>query len=69
MNQVAEESAVKETEVLAKARRRRFTAEYKQRILNQIDEAVAAGGSGEVGAILRRDGNGFCKTKQHKNFY
>ncbi len=56
MNRVAEEAAVKETEVLAKAKRRRFTAEYKQRILNQIDEAVAAGGSGEVGAILRREG-------------
>ena len=40
-------------EVVARAKRRRFTGEYKQRILTQTD---AAKGSGEIGAILRREG-------------
>ena len=42
-----------ETEVPAKARRRRFTAEYKQKILR---EAERCGKSGEIGALLRREG-------------
>jgi len=41
-----------ETEVVAKAERRRFTAEYKLRILQEADECS----SGEVGALLRREG-------------
>lgn len=45
-----------ETEVVAKAKRRGFTAEYKQRILDEVDRASAVGHSGEVGAILRREG-------------
>jgi transposase-like protein len=40
-------------EVLAKARRRRFTVEYKLRILR---EAERCKGAGEVGALLRREG-------------
>ena len=40
-------------EVVARAKRRRYTAEYKQRILAQAD---AAKGSGEIGAVLRRNG-------------
>jgi transposase-like protein len=40
-------------EVVAKARRRSFTADYKRRIL---DEADAARFSGSVGALLRREG-------------
>jgi len=40
-------------EVVARAQRRRYTAEYKQRILAQAD---AAKGSGEIGAMLRRNG-------------
>lgn len=40
-------------EVVARAKRRRFTAEYKQRILAQTD---AAKGSGDIGALLRREG-------------
>jgi transposase-like protein len=40
-------------EVVARAKRRRYTAEYKQRILAQAD---AAKGSGEIGAMLRRNG-------------
>ena len=39
--------------VEAKPMRRRFTAEYKLRILREVDRVK---GSGEVGAILRREG-------------
>ena len=42
-----------ETEVPAKARRRRFTAEYKRKILR---EAERCGKPGEIGALLRREG-------------
>ena len=42
-----------EVEVLAKAERRRFTAEYKRRILR---EAEACTRPGETGALLRREG-------------
>ncbi len=42
-----------DTEVAAKPVRRKYPAEYKQRILNEID---AAQEPGEVGAILRREG-------------
>jgi transposase-like protein len=41
-------------EVVAKPQRRRFSAEYKARILREV-EACAAG-SGGVGALLRREG-------------
>jgi transposase-like protein len=40
-------------EVVARAKRRRFTAEYKRKILAQTD---AAKGSGDIGAVLRREG-------------
>ena len=40
-------------EVVAHAQRRRFTADYKQRILKEVD---AAQGSGGIGALLRREG-------------
>ena len=40
-------------EVPTKATRRRFTAEYKLRVLR---EAAACRGSGELGALLRREG-------------
>lgn len=56
MNPPASVLPVKETEVLAKAKRRRFTAEYKERILKEVGEARASGQSGAVGAILRREG-------------
>ena len=42
-----------QTEVVAKAKRRQHPAEYKLRILREIDECK---GSGEVGAVLRREG-------------
>lgn len=43
----------REVEVLAKAARRRFTAEYKRRILK---EAERCSRPGEIGALLRREG-------------
>lgn len=42
-----------ETEVVVRAKRRQHTAEYKLRILRELDECT---GKGEVGAILRREG-------------
>lgn len=41
-------------EVPAKARRRRFSAEYKHRVLREAD--AARGDAGEIGALLRREG-------------
>jgi len=40
-------------EVLAKAERRRFTLEYKRRILQEADACTRPG---ELGALLRREG-------------
>lgn len=40
-------------EVVAQAKRRRFTAEYKQRILAEVDRTK---GSGGIGVLLRREG-------------
>ena len=40
-------------EVLARAKRRQFTGEYKQKILTQTDAVKV---SGEIGAVLRREG-------------
>jgi len=42
-----------ETEVSAKAQRRRFTAEYKRRLLKEADRCLRPG---EIGALLRREG-------------
>jgi transposase-like protein len=44
---------VPDPEVVARPKRRRFTAEYKLRI---VKEADACKGPGEVGALLRREG-------------
>jgi len=41
------------TEVVAKAKRRQYTLEYKLRILRELD---AIHGNGETGALLRREG-------------
>lgn len=41
------------TEVVAKAKRRQYTAEYKLRILQELDSSQ---GQGETGALLRREG-------------
>ena len=42
-----------DTEVVAKAQRRQYTAEYKLRILRELDNSK---GTGETGALLRREG-------------
>lgn len=42
-----------EVEVVAKAERRRFTAEYKLKVLREADSCKQ---SGEIGALLRREG-------------
>ncbi len=44
---------VPETEVVARPRRRRFTAAYKLRILEEADRCTRPG---ETGALLRREG-------------
>lgn len=44
---------VPDPEVLAQAKRRRFTAEYKQRILEEADQCQE---QGAIGALLRREG-------------
>ena len=50
----AERKRAVDPEVPAKARRRRFPAEYKQRVLREAD--AARGDAGEIGALLRREG-------------
>ena len=49
-----------EVEVLAKATRRRFSAEYKLKILR---EAEACTQPGEIGALLRREGLYFSNLR------
>lgn len=44
---------VPDPEVAARPKRRRFTAEYKLRILREVDGCT---GPGQVGALLRREG-------------
>ncbi len=44
---------VADSEVSEKARRRRFSAEYKSRVLREAD---ACSEPGEIGALLRREG-------------
>jgi transposase len=51
-NGKSEEEGTK-TEVVVKAKRRQHPAEYKLRILREVDECK---GKGEVGALLRREG-------------
>ena len=48
-----EQTAHPDPEVVAQAKRRSFTAEYKQSILTEVDRAKGTGG---VGALLRREG-------------
>ncbi len=44
---------VPDAEVVVKAKRRRFTKQYKLRILKQVDACTRPG---EIGAVLRREG-------------
>jgi transposase-like protein len=45
--------AATDVEVVAKAARRRFTAEYKRRMVREADRCTKPG---EIGALLRREG-------------
>jgi len=49
----AVEAAIPDPEVVVQAERRRFTAKYKLRIL---EEADGCNEPGEIGALLRREG-------------
>jgi transposase len=51
--QVVSAAPPPDPEVSERAARRRFTAEYKGRVLRQAD---ACAGTGELGALLRREG-------------
>jgi transposase len=46
-------SDIPDPEVMPKAKRRRFSAEYKRRILEEADQSTQPG---EIGALLRREG-------------
>jgi transposase-like protein len=46
-------ASIPDSEVTARPKRRRFTAEYKRSIL---DQAAAAQNAGAIGALLRREG-------------
>ena len=50
----------REVEVVAKSTRRRFTAEYKVKVLKEAD---ACHKPGEIGALLRREGLYFSNLK------
>ena len=47
-----EQTQYPDPEVIPKARRRRFSAEYKLRVLAEADACTQRG---EIGALLRRD--------------
>lgn len=53
MDSMTDAQVVTEVEVRAKAERRRFSAEYKQKILKEADDCRQPG---ELGALLRREG-------------
>jgi transposase-like protein len=44
---------IPDPEVVPKAKRRKFTSEYKRRILEEADNCTEAG---QIGALLRREG-------------
>ena len=52
-NEAEREVQVPEPEVLPRAKRRRFSAEYKLRILEEVDGCTQRG---QIGALLRREG-------------
>jgi len=47
------ETQIPDPEVVTKAKRRKFTAEYKLRIVEDADACTEAG---QIGALLRREG-------------
>lgn len=56
MDSAAVGPLVGETEVVEKAKRRRFTAQEKRRVLDAADRCIASGETGGVAALLRREG-------------
>ena len=52
-NSMAADPALPDPEVLAKPKRRRFTAAYKAQV---VEEAQRCTESGQIGALLRREG-------------
>ena len=46
-------TSLREVEVAVKVERRRFTADYKQKVLREAADCERAG---EIGALLRREG-------------
>ena len=50
--EAVEIAVAEETEVTSKPERRRFTAEYKLKVLREADACKR----GELGALLRREG-------------
>ncbi len=53
MTNQTNEATNMDMEVPARIQRRRFTAAYKLRILEQVEQCT---GPGEIGALLRREG-------------
>lgn len=53
MTELTQKKIGKNPEVVEKATRRRFTAEYKQRIATEAEQCSRPG---ELGALLRREG-------------
>jgi transposase-like protein len=53
IEQEHDQRAEMETEVMAKAKRRQYSADYKLRILREVEECQE---KGEVGSLLRREG-------------
>jgi transposase-like protein len=51
--EAVEIAVAEETEVSSKPKRRRFNAEYKRRVLEEVDACTKPG---EIGALLRREG-------------
>ena len=49
-------AGVEDPEVVEQAKRRRFTAEYKLRIVREADAFGKGDGDGDVAALLRREG-------------
>ena len=49
-------AGVEDPEVVEQAKRRRFTAEYKLRIVREADAFGKGKGDGDVAALLRREG-------------
>ena len=67
ISQNGSEAEAPPTEVVPRAKRRRFSASYKLRILDEVDACTTPGG---IGALLRREGSYSSQLsqwrKQHK---